>query len=176
MSVHDIRYAYSLKSDASCLNGAPRAPTQCQAFAKMLIRSALVFFYAAHKLIFGMYRHGRPCLRYGVWREPAARSAPDQTAKGKRLLHEARGSRLRSDFSSQDAEHRLHSSLDSLLNVKVLLQMRRICWQSFSITPQHLSHHLCSVLYNKALFQDQKKAPSPSCFYVIPPASNYGPH
>lgn len=37
MSVHDIRYAYSFKSDASCLNGAPTAPTQCQAFAKMLI-------------------------------------------------------------------------------------------------------------------------------------------
>lgn len=37
MSVRDICYAYSLKSDASCLNGAPRAPTQSQACAKNAI-------------------------------------------------------------------------------------------------------------------------------------------
>lgn len=81
-----------------------------------------------------------------------------------------RGSRLRSDFSTQDTKHRLRSSLDSLLNVNVLLQMRRICWRSYSITLQHLSHHLCSVLYNKGLFQEQKKEkkkpPLHSCFYV----------
>lgn len=100
--------------------------------------------------------------------------ASDQTAKkGKRLWHASPGV----TFSTQDTKHRLRSYLDSLLNVNVFLQMRRICWRSFSITPRHLSHHLCSVLYNKALFQEhekKRKAPSLSCFYVILPASNYG--
>lgn len=83
-------------------------------------------------------------------------------------------SQLRSDFSTQDTKHRLRSSLDSLLNVNVLLQMRRICWRSFSITLQHLSHHLCSVLYNKALFQEQKTL-SRSCFtwYYLHPITGH---
>lgn len=39
-------YAYSLNSEASCWKGAPRAPTQCQAFTKMLILLAFVVLCA----------------------------------------------------------------------------------------------------------------------------------
>lgn len=83
--------------------------------------------------------------------------------KGKRLRHAGSGV----TFSTQDTKHRLRSYLDLLLNVNVFLQMRRICWRSFSITPQHRSHHLCSALYNKALFQEHKKKERPRRFLAL---------
>lgn len=155
MSVYIISYAYSLESDASCLKAAPRAASQCQASQEIQMNVALVSPCGRSRVHF---HSGR--LR---WNAEFGNICPNGERKMIIAWSEAVSSGVTS--SIQDAKHGLHSSLDSLLNVSVLLQMRRICWRSFSITLQHLSHHRRSVRYNKALFQaPKKKAPSCSCF------------
>lgn len=78
----DVCYAYSLKSDASCLSRAPRAPTQCQTCADMLI---------------DVVSSGGAC-RDGFQKtcQPAAPTRSHRTRRRERKTITAR--RLRSDF------------------------------------------------------------------------------
>lgn len=95
MSVHDIRYAYSLKSDASCLNGAPRAPTQCQTFAEMLMYLMLLSLCSKSRVnVLNTSTHTYfflNLLHYVGYKTCCPNSVTsDQTVKGKRLLHGVR--------------------------------------------------------------------------------------